>query len=430
MKTAKEPISTAAKNLLSFMLNMVNNFPSPNGPSIISTNLTEWDYLPEQNGVITLNPKIHHFSFNNTHIITVMESPTTKGAARLIIRDVTGMYCWEFKLFYRPENATFKHIGNKVVPKKTLQDILEETENEDETTGDENSVGTEKDQKETSKSEESQDKKDKQATEEKSEPTTETKTDEVSVDDDANAVGKADSDSEEELDDYPKFDPEIDTDRTDMFFLLLHYAAKVFPEYDYFIESTVVPISEQNIEIKDLLDAAQQQKVSEIQLLQETPKRHFKIQVPPEKPDIEQTIYRAFKHFLNNMGLIRSNKHSLVRIEQNHKFFRTLKQLDKTCERETMKMGVIYVANGQEMQKDILKNDKGSALYSEFVDGLGWPVDLSTHTGFMGGLDQGLSTGTIAPYYANVTTELLFHVVTLMPTNEKDPQQIQKVIQT
>lgn len=144
-------------------------------------------------------------------------------------------------------------------------------------------------------------------------------------------------------------------------------------------------------------------------------------------PDIEKSIYRTFRHFLNNMGLILSNQQSFIRLEQNHKFFRTLKQLDKTCERETMKIGVIYVANGQEMQKQLLKNDKGSPLYYEFVDGLGWPVDLATHRGFLGGLDSNLSTGSVAPYFANATTEVIFHVVTSMPSNEKDPQQIQKV---
>jgi hypothetical protein len=150
--------------------------------------------------------------------------------------------------------------------------------------------------------------------------------------------------------------------------------------------------------------------------------------VPPSLPNIETSLYRAFRHFLSNIGFLhRVNRQSFFRVEANHKFYRTLKQLDKTFERETVKIGVIYVANGQEMQKQLLKNEKGSPLYYEFVDGLGWPVDLSTHRGFLGGLDSNLSTGSVAPYYANATTEVIFHVVTNMPSNEKDPQQIQKV---
>lgn len=49
-----------------------------------------------------------------------------------------------------------------------------------------------------------------------------------------------------------------------------------------------------------------------------------------------------------------------------------------------------------------------------------WPscvfqVDLSKHTGFMGGLERNLSTGATAPYYANSTEEVIFHVSTRMP---------------
>ena len=42
-------------------------------------------------------------------------------------------------------------------------------------------------------------------------------------------------------------------------------------------------------------------------------------------------------------------------------------------------------------------------------------VDLSKHTGFLGGLERNLSTGTTAPYYCNSTTEVIFHVSTRMP---------------
>lgn len=41
-------------------------------------------------------------------------------------------------------------------------------------------------------------------------------------------------------------------------------------------------------------------------------------------------------------------------------------------------------------------------------------VDLNTHTGFSGGLDP-TATGNLAPYYADLDTEVIFHVSTLMP---------------
>src|SRR5690606_995876 len=119
---------------------------------------------------------------------------------------------------------------------------------------------------------------------------------------------------------------------------------------------------------------------------------------------------------------------TFVRLDANHKFYRTLKQLDKLSERETIKIGLIYVKNTQENERHILKNDDASPLYKEFVQGLGWSVNLQTHKGFLGGLDNSsnLSTGTTAPYYSNATTEVIFHDLTRMPTKENDNQQIHK----
>lgn len=46
-----------------------------------------------------------------------------------------------------------------------------------------------------------------------------------------------------------------------------------------------------------------------------------------------------------------------------------------------MKIGVIYVAEGQEDQREILRNSTASSLYNEFVRGLGWMV-RSYHQSF------------------------------------------------
>lgn len=143
----------------------------------------------------------------------------------------------------------------------------------------------------------------------------------------------------------------------------------------------------------------------------------------------ESLIYKAFRAFLSSMGLLSTtNRAVFTRLDTNHKFYRGLKQLDKLYERETMKIGVIYVRNQQENEKDIFKNETASDLYKEFVQGLGWSVDLKTHRGFLGGLDNSaqLSTGATAPYFSNATTEVIFHDLTRMPTKANDNQQIHK----
>lgn len=82
---------------------------------------------------------------------------------------------------------------------------------------------------------------------------------------------------------------------------------------------------------------------------------------------------------------------------------------------------------GQDSQNAVLHNDEKdlSRSYSDFLAGLGDTVSLLTHTGFAGGLDP-RTTGEESVYWSSSTTELMFHVVSMMPTKENDPQQIQK----
>jgi hypothetical protein len=46
------------------------------------------------------------------------------------------------------------------------------------------------------------------------------------------------------------------------------------------------------------------------------------------------------------------------------------------CSRETHKIAVFYVAEGQEDKYSILTNIGGSQAYEDFVAGLGWEVLL------------------------------------------------------
>uniref|UniRef100_A0A674AW86 Ral GTPase activating protein catalytic subunit alpha 2 n=1 Tax=Salmo trutta TaxID=8032 RepID=A0A674AW86_SALTR len=88
--------------------------------------------------------------------------------------------------------------------------------------------------------------------------------------------------------------------------------------------------------------------------------------------------------------------------------------------KETHKIAVFYIGEGQEDKCSILSNSAGSQAYEDFVSGLGWEVDLATHCGFMGGLQRNGSTGHTAPYYATSTVEVILHVSTRMPSNSDD----------
>ncbi|KAM9356466.1 ral GTPase-activating protein subunit alpha-1 isoform 2-T2 [Pholidichthys leucotaenia] len=143
--------------------------------------------------------------------------------------------------------------------------------------------------------------------------------------------------------------------------------------------------------------------------------------VQQTEPDTEtpQSAFYYCRLLINILGLNswekRSNFHLL---RKNEKLLRELKNLDSRQCRETHKIAVFYVAEGQEDKHSILTNTAGSQVYEDFVSGLGWEVDLTTHCGFMGGLQRNRSTGQTTPYYATSTTEVIYHVSTRMPHDQ------------
>ncbi|KAL9645965.1 hypothetical protein ABK040_001072 [Willaertia magna] len=498
-------IATAAEALLCYALNVYSQFPSPIGAARMSTQVSEFDVLQEENGVFVPSPKVHHFVFNNYTLLTVMENPTNKTESCVfILRDMTGKYCWEFKQVFSPETMTFKrdddieieeeldelvddddksvllkkgnrhksvighnraaeHVENEEVEEKRSTAFFFATVNRnsaDEELFDADDVRAEPfDQEEIDfidlaleleelfnigldsepyvtpedikvpgnidageeENEEEAENEEEEEGQEKAEHLQESQDQEQ------------EDEGEEELD-YPHYDIEIDTDKTDMLEVLQHYVSQVFPECGEYAAPTVTTINDLHIDTTEVLQKAESYYSGLGTLMSEVPKKPFEKCAAPIKPNFEKdelsrTVYKAFRALLNNIGFLSgASRPSFSLISANSRFYRSLKQLDKLGERETIKVGLLYVANQQETQKDILSNDEqsGSKIYKEFVQSLAWDVDLKTHDGFLGGLDENLTTGLTAPYYSNSTTEVIFHDVTRMPTKQNDTQQIQK----
>ncbi|KAL0246517.1 hypothetical protein GEMRC1_007729 [Eukaryota sp. GEM-RC1] len=131
------------------------------------------------------------------------------------------------------------------------------------------------------------------------------------------------------------------------------------------------------------------------------------------------------RQFLWLMDLLQAEPFFFT-LNSDTKFARSLKHLDSIPDRECSKLGVVYVGPGQNTQNEILSNDAGSQLFDDFLNCLGCFIDITSHTGFLGGLDRYGITGSRAVYYADAQNEVIYHVQTLMPTNPKDPQQIHK----
>nr|XP_033792148.1 ral GTPase-activating protein subunit alpha-2 isoform X2 [Geotrypetes seraphini] len=138
-------------------------------------------------------------------------------------------------------------------------------------------------------------------------------------------------------------------------------------------------------------------------------------------PAEPQAPFYLCRLLLNDLGMNSwDRRKSFHLLKKNSKLLRELKNLDSRQCRETHKIAVFYIAEGQEDKCSILSNSGGSQAYEDFVAGLGWEVDLSTHCGFLGGLQRNGSTGQTAPYYATSTVEAIFHVSTRMPSDSDD----------
>ena len=146
-------------------------------------------------------------------------------------------------------------------------------------------------------------------------------------------------------------------------------------------------------------------------------------------PHIVRPAYSKFessRFFLNNFGyLARQSRTAFHTLEQGKRLERMIKDMDNIRDREVCRIGIIYVGYGQEDQLEILGNTSGSRRYVRFLHSIGWEVDLGEHTGFNGGLNAG-TDGQSSIYYSDDKTEVMFHVLTMMPADEKDEKLVRR----
>eukprot|EP01087_Luapelamoeba_hula_P015236 TRINITY_DN4524_c0_g2_i1.p1 TRINITY_DN4524_c0_g2~~TRINITY_DN4524_c0_g2_i1.p1 ORF type:complete len:1123 (+),score=198.44 TRINITY_DN4524_c0_g2_i1:406-3774(+) len=148
---------------------------------------------------------------------------------------------------------------------------------------------------------------------------------------------------------------------------------------------------------------------------------------PPERPAIDEDLDSTpFRLFLSHTGMLALGNRPMFHLLQadsskNFNYVSAFNNIDQARERETLKVGVLYVPAGQSSYSDILENEAASPAFYHFLAKLGWAVDLHTHNGYMGGLEPGIN-GDVVPYYADVSTELVFHVPALMPTSKEKGQ--------
>lgn len=97
---------------------------------------------------------------------------------------------------------------------------------------------------------------------------------------------------------------------------------------------------------------------------------------------------------------------------------RALEAFDRNSTVDGHRIGVIYIGEGQTQEAEILANAVGSSAYAEFVSQLGTLVRLKDAIMNTQGLDRTSDIdGRHAICWRDRSTEVVFHVTTMMPTN-------------
>ncbi|XP_071965999.1 tuberin-like isoform X2 [Antedon mediterranea] len=104
---------------------------------------------------------------------------------------------------------------------------------------------------------------------------------------------------------------------------------------------------------------------------------------------------------------------------------RAIKVLDRIPPYDAHKIGVVYVGHNQvDNETAILSNVYGSPRYVDFLRRLGTLIsltDVNPNEVYTGGLDHSGSDGKFAYSWQDDVMQVIFHVATLMPNKDSDP---------
>lgn len=106
-------------------------------------------------------------------------------------------------------------------------------------------------------------------------------------------------------------------------------------------------------------------------------------------------------------------------------FLQNFKGLDSALERPYYQVSVAYLPAGTRSLDELLAVSGGSGEFYNFLEHLGWIVDIDSHMGFKGGLNSEIC-GPVTPYYADSSCEMIFHVAPLFAEETDDKNAGQK----
>ncbi|KAM9433585.1 ral GTPase-activating protein subunit alpha-1 isoform 7-T9 [Salvelinus alpinus] len=437
-------ISIAARTVITHLVNHLGHYPMSGGPATLTSHVCEnmdnpYSESPDLAPELFDGPNLQFFVLNGTTLLSCLQIraedgvpgggmsaglTTTSACVRVIVRDISGKHSWDSAVLYGPP-----HCG---APNQPLHLYSKRPTERTNTDGEKNRAGElgEREEREEGAALEEE--------EEEEEVVVVLGEDELGEEEQGEAVEEEEEGEEESAlelmapqakrvcrEVVPSWDSLREDDVLDEMLQYLGYSS---PEC---LQRAGAPL---NIPAPPPVCVSEKQENDVINaiLKQCAEERDFAVhrgnglsmraveQGEPE-PHRPQSAFYYCRLLLNILGMNswekRSNFHLL---KKNEKLLRELKNLDSRQCRETHKIAVFYVAEGQEDKHSILSNTSGSQAYEDFVSGLGWEVNLTSHCGFMGGLQRNKSTGLTTPYFATSTVEVMFHVSTRMPPDSDD----------
>ncbi|XP_073410314.1 ral GTPase-activating protein subunit alpha-1 isoform X4 [Dendrobates tinctorius] len=395
VKTHKQQglIPVAARMVISHLVNHLGHYPMSGDPAMLTSQICENHDNP-YNECSDLSPQLFHspnlqfFVLNNTTLVSCLQIPAEKlppgeelsaagSMVRVIMRDLSGKYSWESSILYGPalEHSGQKSQWSSLPAFNTTSVTVEEEQTPAQREAEEfSSILSRRRGRE------------------------------------ALPLWDSLSDEEDALD------------------CLLQYLGVTSPEC---LQRAGVPLNvpspppacfSEKLE-NEVSNAILKQSAEEKEFVEKHYSNLHMRSMPQEEPT-NQKPESAFYYSRLLLSILGMNSWEKRRdfhlLKKNEKLLRELRNLDSRQCRETHKIAVFYIAEGQEDKRSILSNTNGSQDYEDFVAGLGWEVNLANHCGFMGGLQRNKSTGLSTPYFTTSVVEVMFHVSTRMLCESDD----------
>ncbi|XP_055989118.1 ral GTPase-activating protein subunit alpha-1 isoform X5 [Sorex fumeus] len=392
-------ISIAARTVITHLVNHLGHYPMSGGPAMLTSQVCEnhdnhYSESTELSPELFESPNIQFFVLNNTTLVSCIQIrsednmpggglsaglASANSNVRIIVRDLSGKYSWDSAILYGPPPVSGLSEPTSLILSLARQEKPEEL------------------------------------------PTSNECLEDITVKDGISLQFKRR---------LRETVPTWDTirDEEDVLDELLQYLGLTSPEC---LQRTGIslnipapqPVCISEKQENDVINAILKQHTEEKEFVE----KHFNdlnmkaVEQDEPMPQKPQSAFYYCRLLLSILGMNSWDKRrSFHLLKKNEKLLRELRNLDSRQCRETHKIAVFYVAEGQEDKHSILTNIGGSQAYEDFVAGLGWEVNLTNHCGFMGGLQKNKSTGLTTPYFATSTVEVIFHVSTRMPSDSDD----------